>query len=130
MANSLKITFIIAHRIGDRILRIVKCNRIALCLYSLAMIPNTEKSIDILIRPNKRDSYHLSFHSLLINFRPHCTSNMKNWSQHFKTFFFLTLFLFSGRPFHPSLILVRPNPTRVEHISGAPLDWTYPQILA
>jgi hypothetical protein len=50
--NNLKISFVIAHWIGDQILWIVKCNLIALCLYSLATIPNTEKAIDISIRPN------------------------------------------------------------------------------
>jgi hypothetical protein len=42
-----KITFVIAHRIGDRILRIVECNQIGLHLYSLATNPNTDKPIDI-----------------------------------------------------------------------------------
>ncbi len=37
-----KITFVIAHKISDRILRIVKCNWIALHWYSLAMNPNTD----------------------------------------------------------------------------------------
>ena len=45
--NSLKITFVIAHPIGKRILKIVKCNEIALCLYPLAMNLNTLKPIDI-----------------------------------------------------------------------------------
>ncbi len=47
-----KITFIIAHQIGDQILQIVKCNWIALHLYLLAMNLNTDKPIDIRIRPN------------------------------------------------------------------------------
>ncbi len=46
-----KITFVIAHRIADRILqiveRIVESNQIAIHLYSLAMNPNTDKPIDI-----------------------------------------------------------------------------------
>jgi hypothetical protein len=48
-----KITFVIAHQIGDRILWIVKCNQIALHLYSLATNPNTDKPIDIRIRLNR-----------------------------------------------------------------------------
>ncbi len=47
-----KITFGIAHRIGDQILRIVECNWIALHLYSFATNLNTDKPIDIRIRPN------------------------------------------------------------------------------
>jgi hypothetical protein len=47
-----KITLVIAHQIGDRILQIVKCNQIALHLYLLAMNPNTDKPKDIQIRPN------------------------------------------------------------------------------
>ncbi len=41
------ITFIIAHRIADRILQIVKCNQIAIHLYLLPTNPNTDKPIDI-----------------------------------------------------------------------------------
>ncbi len=52
MANSLKITFIIAHQIADQILQIVKSNRIAIHLYSLATNPNTDKPIDIRSRLN------------------------------------------------------------------------------
>ncbi len=42
-----KITFPIAHQIPDRILQIVKSDRIAICLYSLATNLNTDKPIDI-----------------------------------------------------------------------------------
>ncbi len=42
-----KITFVIAHQIGDQILEIVECNQIALCLYLLALNLNTNKPIDI-----------------------------------------------------------------------------------
>ncbi len=53
MANSLKLgTFIIDHRIADQILWIVECNWIALCWYLFAMNLNTNKPIDIWIRPN------------------------------------------------------------------------------
>ncbi len=47
-----KITFIIAYQIGDWILQIVKCNQIALCLYSLATNMNTDQPMDIQIRLN------------------------------------------------------------------------------
>jgi hypothetical protein len=42
-----KITFVIAHRIPDRILRIVKSELIFIRLYALAMNPNTDKPIEI-----------------------------------------------------------------------------------
>ncbi len=41
-----KITFVIAHRIADRILQIIKCDRIAIRLYSLATNLNTDKPIE------------------------------------------------------------------------------------
>ncbi len=46
-----KITFVIAHRIADRILQKVECNWIAKHLYSSTMNPNTNKPIDIWMRP-------------------------------------------------------------------------------
>ncbi len=52
MANSFKITLIIAHQIADWILQIVECNWIVIHLYSLATNLNTDKPIDIQIRPN------------------------------------------------------------------------------
>jgi hypothetical protein len=47
MANSCFITFGFVHRIPDRILQIVKSDRIGVCLYSLATNLNTDKPIDI-----------------------------------------------------------------------------------
>ncbi len=47
-----KITFVIPNRIPDRILRIVKSERIVIHLYLLAMNLNTNKPIDIGSRPN------------------------------------------------------------------------------
>ena len=48
----IKIPFIIAHRIADRILQIVKSNQIAICLYLFATNLNTNKPRDIRSRPN------------------------------------------------------------------------------
>jgi hypothetical protein len=50
-----KITFVIAHGIANRILRIVECKPKALHLYSLAMNPNIDKPKDIQIRPGDPD---------------------------------------------------------------------------
>jgi len=50
MANSLKLPVFSLINLTDRILQIVECNRIAICLYSMATNPNTDKSIDIQIR--------------------------------------------------------------------------------
>ncbi len=52
MANSFKFNFIFAHQISEKILQIVECNSIALCLCSLASNPNTDIPVDIQIRPN------------------------------------------------------------------------------
>jgi hypothetical protein len=47
-----KITFVIAHRIPDQILWIVKSEGIVIRLYSLATNLNTDKPIDVWSRPN------------------------------------------------------------------------------
>ncbi len=47
-----KITFVIAHRIPDPLLRIVESEKIVIRLYSLATNPNTDKPIDIQSRLN------------------------------------------------------------------------------
>jgi hypothetical protein len=52
MREYFKITFSIAHRIADQILRIVESDQIALHWYSLAMNPNTDKPMDIRSRLN------------------------------------------------------------------------------
>ncbi len=52
MANSCFFIFGSVHRIPDRILQIVKGDWIGVCLYSLAMKPNTDKPIDIQSRLN------------------------------------------------------------------------------
>ncbi len=54
-----KITFVIAHLIPDRILRIVESERIVIHLYSLATNLNTNKPIDIQSRPNINEQQHI-----------------------------------------------------------------------
>ncbi len=64
--EQLKITFSIAHPIADQILRIVECDEIAMCLFSLVTNLNKDKPIDIPIRPN-RNEYQLIGEKLFVN---------------------------------------------------------------